>query len=152
MSGERAPASQAVLDFNGLVRTICVGGWPGLRNQPVARAMAATRSRLDDLTRVDLPQVTGTRRDPERVRRLLRSLARLSASSVARDPGRIQALCHLVARRYRLGQFDTDARVVGPIPGRTAVVTAADSPCTLAFVLGERPFSVIVRTHSATCR
>ncbi len=82
MSGERVPSSQAALDFAGLVETICVGGWPGLRGQPVARAMAATRSYLDDLTRVDLPQVTGVRRDPERVRRLLRSVARLSASPV----------------------------------------------------------------------
>ena len=102
MSGERAPSSQSALDFAALVQTICIGGWPGLRNQPVARAMTATRSYLDDLARIDLPQVTGVRRDPERVRRLLKSLARLSAS-----PARVTTLAKDVSTDERPMKPDT---------------------------------------------
>jgi hypothetical protein len=92
LTGEPAPGSTAALGFADLVQSLCIGGWPGLRNLTPQRAMAATRSYLEDVARVDLPAATGSRRDPVRVERLLRALARHSSSPVpattlARDVG-----------------------------------------------------------------
>ncbi len=82
MAREPAPSSTAAIDFTGLVETLCVGGWPGLRGLSSSDALAANRSYLRELARVDLPAITGVRRDPRRIGRLLRSLARNSAAPV----------------------------------------------------------------------
>lgn len=82
MAREPAPGSSAAIDFASLVETLCVGGWPGLREMPPAQALAVNRSYVRELVRVDLPAITGIRRDPRRVDRLVRSLARNSAAPV----------------------------------------------------------------------
>ena len=57
---------------------IAVGGWPGHldRGLTPAEAQRANRDYLDEIRRVDVPRVDGARRDPEKIGRLLRSLAR----------------------------------------------------------------------------
>ena len=73
-----------------LAELISVGGWPGIQNLEIDAALEAVRSYLDEVRRVDVSRVGGSRRDPERVARLLRSLARnvatyASVSTVAAD-------------------------------------------------------------------
>jgi predicted AAA+ superfamily ATPase len=60
-----------------LARAIAVGGWPGLHSLAPRQALRAVRDYLDEIRRTDVQRVEGgIRRDPERVGRLLRSLAR----------------------------------------------------------------------------
>jgi len=76
-----SPASELML--GDLAEEIARGGWPGLRDQPVARAQQAVRDYLDEIRRTDINAVDGIRRDRERVGRMIRSLARNVATHVA---------------------------------------------------------------------
>ncbi|HEY8808822.1 MAG TPA: DUF4143 domain-containing protein [Solirubrobacterales bacterium] len=66
-----------------MAEEIARGGWPGLRDQPIARVQQGVRDYLDEIRRTDINAVDGIRRDPERVGRLVRSLARNVATHVA---------------------------------------------------------------------
>ena len=73
---------------------IAAGGWPGHldRRLTPAQARQANRDYLDEIRRVDVPRVDGANRDPEKIGRLLRSLARnvatqARAATLAADAG-----------------------------------------------------------------
>jgi uncharacterized protein len=75
-----------------VVDEIARGGWPGLRERTIRQAQLATRDYLDDVARVDVGRVDAAHRDPDRVARLLRSLARnvathAAATTLAADAG-----------------------------------------------------------------
>jgi uncharacterized protein len=80
------------LTVGTLADRIAVGGWPGFRNHAVPDALVAVRGYLDEIRRTDISRVDGKRRDPVRVERLLRSLARnvatyAATSTLAADAG-----------------------------------------------------------------
>ncbi len=92
LDGEPARAADPGLKVADLVERVAIGGWPGLQHLPVGQALRATRDYLDEIRRVDVSRVDGTRRDPNRVGRLLRALARnvstyASATTLAADAG-----------------------------------------------------------------
>lgn len=66
-----------------LTEAIARGGWPALQALPIEDAMESVADYVDDVCRTDVNRVDGVRRDPARVRRLLRSLARNVATHVA---------------------------------------------------------------------
>lgn len=80
-----APASSATgsLSVVETVDQLCVGGWPALQGLPVDAAQTALRSYLDDVARVDMARVDDVRRDPARVSRVIRSLARHVATEAS---------------------------------------------------------------------
>lgn len=91
-AGDAARATAPSFDIRALADRIAVGGWPALIDRPVEAAQLALRGYLDDTARVDLQRVDETARDPENVARVLRSLARHSATegsarSLAADIG-----------------------------------------------------------------
>jgi hypothetical protein len=59
-----------------LVDDVIRGGWPGFRDLSTIDAAHAVRDYLDLIRRTDVQAVDGVRRDPDRVGRVLRSLAR----------------------------------------------------------------------------
>jgi predicted AAA+ superfamily ATPase len=61
---------------------IIKGGFPSLLNKTTEQAIEINRSYIDLLTEVDMSRVSGVKRRPEKVRSLLRSLARNSATLV----------------------------------------------------------------------
>ncbi len=80
------------LTIADLAEALALGGWPGLRGRSVQDGLQAVRDYLDEIARVDLGRVEGTRRDPGRVARLLASLARniatqAAATTLAKDTG-----------------------------------------------------------------
>lgn len=90
LKGSVAEAGESGSGIDDLAAEIARGGWPGFRTRPLESAMEAVRDYLGEVSRTDISQVDGVRRDPRRVERLLRSLSRnvattASASTLARD-------------------------------------------------------------------
>lgn len=83
LDGEPARAAGSELTVSGLADILCAGGWPGQLELPADGALRANRDYLGEIARADLSRVSETRRDPRRVERLLRSLARNVATPVS---------------------------------------------------------------------
>ena len=75
-----------------ITEQLCRGGWPGSLNLQLQPCLRARRDYLEEIQRLDIRRVDGIRRDPEKVARVIRSLAcniatEVSASSIAADAG-----------------------------------------------------------------
>jgi uncharacterized protein len=81
--GDDARASESSLTVRDIATLISVGGWPGLQDRSVDGALLALRGYLADTARTDLPRIDGVQREPERVMRVIRSLARYTATQVS---------------------------------------------------------------------
>lgn len=80
------------LTIQDVATRVAVGGWPSHQVLTHPQALQAMRGYLDEIRRVDIDRVDNVRRDPDRVGRLLTSLARnvatsVSVSALARDTG-----------------------------------------------------------------
>ncbi len=65
-----------------IVERIIMGGFPALIGKNISHAIDLNRSYVDLLAEVDMSRVSNTKRDPVKVRNLLRSLARNTATTV----------------------------------------------------------------------
>lgn len=83
LSGARVRARDPGLTVAGLAERLTVGGWPAQQGRSAAAGARAARDYLEQVRQVDVARVGGTRRDPAKVGRLLRSLARNTATEVA---------------------------------------------------------------------
>ena len=79
------PEVDVGVEVPDLVQAACRGGWPQFVDLAVDNAMRQVRSYVDDICRVDVSAVDGIRRSPERVMRLMQSLARNVAAHVSVD-------------------------------------------------------------------
>ena len=68
------------LDF--IIDRMLTGGWPTLLNESTKNAIKMNSAYVDLLCEVDMSRVSGIRRDPFKVRSLLRSIARNTATLV----------------------------------------------------------------------
>ncbi|MDR2556099.1 MAG: DUF4143 domain-containing protein [Bacteroidales bacterium] len=77
---------QSVIDSGLLVETIIEriikGGWPAFMNLSVNKALLLNRAYIDLLAEVDMSRVSNIKRDPVKVRALLKSLSRNTATLV----------------------------------------------------------------------
>ena len=94
LNGTRTSCPDPGLNIPELTELIAVGGWPGHLRLTSQQALRANRDYLEEIRRVDINRVDGVRRDPDKVGRLLRSLARnagtyASATGMAEDIGGI---------------------------------------------------------------
>jgi hypothetical protein len=92
LAGDTSRAAETGIDAIALAERIVVGGWPGLIDRSVEDSAIAVRAYLDDIRRADVQRVDGVAHDPDRVLRLMRSLARnvattVGVSTLARDVG-----------------------------------------------------------------
>jgi predicted AAA+ superfamily ATPase len=71
------------LTIKALAERVAIGGWPSLLARPTRDALLANRGYLDEVRRVDIGRVDAVRRDPDRVMRLVTSLARNVATTVS---------------------------------------------------------------------
>ncbi|MDE0232475.1 MAG: DUF4143 domain-containing protein [bacterium] len=79
------PVVETDVDVADLVDAACRGGWPQFIELPVGDAMRQVRSYVDNICRVDVSAVDGVRRSPDRVMRLMQSLARNVSNHVGLD-------------------------------------------------------------------
>lgn len=82
MAGGRASAT-GTFELAEIAEAVIRGGWPAHQQLPVQEAAQKVMDYLVEVTRTDINRVDGGRRDPIRVHRLLRSLARNVATHVA---------------------------------------------------------------------
>jgi predicted AAA+ superfamily ATPase len=68
------------LDF--IIDKMLIGGWPALLNENTKNAIKINSGYVDLLCEVDMNRVSGVKRDPLKVRSLIRSIARNTATSV----------------------------------------------------------------------
>jgi hypothetical protein len=92
MNGRLVSASDTATSVMRIAEVVCRGGWPAARGMPVAAGLRYVVDYVEELCRTDVRRVDGVDRDPQRLRRLMRSLARNVATEVtltnlARDVG-----------------------------------------------------------------
>jgi predicted AAA+ superfamily ATPase len=83
LDGAPPSSPDAGLEVPALAERIVTGGWPALVGLSVNQASRAVRDYLEEIRRVDVGRIDQISRDPEKVGRVLRSLARNIATSVA---------------------------------------------------------------------
>lgn len=83
LAGDHPRSDDPGLTVADLADRITAGGWPAQHGRRVTDAARAARDYLEQVRQVDVSRVAGSRRDPARIERLLRSLARNVATEVA---------------------------------------------------------------------
>lgn len=81
LAGEPTACADQGIAIPDLLEEIVRGGWPGYRELSARDAARAVRDYIDQVRRADVSAVDGVRRDPERVLRVMRSLARNTATA-----------------------------------------------------------------------
>lgn len=82
LQGSTLTFSKEALDLETTLDRMIRGGWPGLQTESVNSAALLNRAYIDLLAEVDMSRVSDIRRDSQKVRSLLRSLARNLATQV----------------------------------------------------------------------
>lgn len=83
LNGETQRSDQSRLAVPELAELVCRGGWPGQYGKPLVQCLRMNRDFLNEIRRADISRVSGRQRDPIKVGRLLRSLARNVATPAA---------------------------------------------------------------------
>lgn len=92
LTGAFEPTPGQTLELPTIVERIITGGWPASQGIPTRESARYASDYLDQTARLDVVGLEGVRHDPRKVRALLRSLARntateASGSTLARDAG-----------------------------------------------------------------
>lgn len=92
LDGVPPRSPRAELSVRSVAELVSVGGWPGHLGRSLKDAQRANRDYLTEICRGDIERVDGIRRDPDKVRRFLQSLARnvatqVAVSTMAKDAG-----------------------------------------------------------------
>lgn len=82
LDGAKAEVVDPGLELHDVAELLCRGGWPGFAQLDIAAALRRARDYLDEVVRADLKTVGPSPR-PEKVMRLLQSMARNLATDVA---------------------------------------------------------------------
>ncbi len=83
LTGDTATSAEVKLSVPDLATIIVRGGWPAQRGVRVSAAAQAAKDYLAQIAHVDVNRLDGSRRDAQRVSRLLASLARNVATEVS---------------------------------------------------------------------
>ena len=83
LDGAEQRARQTGLSITAVAELVSAGGWPAHIHNALPQTLRANRAYLDEIRRTDVSTVSGKTRDPVKVGRLLRSLARNVATPVA---------------------------------------------------------------------
>jgi uncharacterized protein len=71
------------LDVADIAECVAIGGWPAHQRLTTEQSILAVRDYLEEIVRADISRVDQRRRDPAKVMRVVRSLARNIATPVA---------------------------------------------------------------------
>lgn len=76
LRGNSVPFLNTELPLELIIERMIKGGWPALLNTPLEEAILLNRGYIDLLADIDMSRVSNVKRDPMKVRTLLRSIAR----------------------------------------------------------------------------
>jgi hypothetical protein len=76
LKGNTISLSDRELPLQLIIDRMIKGGWPALLNMSLEEATLLNRAYVDLLAEIDMSRVSNTKRDPRKVRTLLRSIAR----------------------------------------------------------------------------
>ena len=82
LDGAEQRAERSETSIAEVADLVCAGGWPGHVGKALTGILRVNRGYLDDIRRTDVSRAGGKTRDPVKVGRLLRSLARNVATPV----------------------------------------------------------------------
>lgn len=82
LEGAKIDTYDEAIELEFIVEKIISGGFPALMNKNITQATDINRAYIDLLAEVDMSRVSNVKRDPSKVRNLLRSLARNTATTV----------------------------------------------------------------------
>jgi predicted AAA+ superfamily ATPase len=82
LSGIQSQVSDHPTELELIVERIIKGGFPGLLNKSIHQAIEINRAYVDLLTEMDMSRVSDVKRNPLKVRSLLRALSRNVATTV----------------------------------------------------------------------
>ena len=80
--GEKIDIVDKPTDLDFIIEKLIIGGFPTLLNKTIEQATDLNRAYVELLAEVDMSRVSNVRRDPVKVRSLLRSLARNTSTLV----------------------------------------------------------------------
>ena len=81
LNGLSIVAGQSPLSLGDIIEETCHGGWPADRRVPLPEARRNVSDYVEEITRSDTRAVNGVRRDPQRMKALMRALARNTATA-----------------------------------------------------------------------
>lgn len=76
LSGDQKDFYEPAISLDFIIERICIGGWPLLIGDNIKNALSLNRGYVDLLCEIDMSRVSGVKRDPNKVRNLLRSISR----------------------------------------------------------------------------
>jgi uncharacterized protein len=80
--GDNITIEDKPTDLEFIIERIIIGGFPALIGKSIGQAIDLNRGYVDLLAQIDMSRVSNKKRDPVKVRNLLRSLARNTATTV----------------------------------------------------------------------
>ena len=103
--GHLRSAAPGEIGLSDIIEAICRGGWPASTSASLSAAQRYCLGYINEVSRADIPQLTGETRNPTGVMRLMRSLARNVASeaserTLATDTGDQQPLHRTTVSSY----------------------------------------------------
>ncbi len=83
LAGKFTGTSDPGLDTVDIAERVAVGGWPAHHTLSVKQSLQSVRDYLEEIARVDISRIDRHRRNPDKVVRVMQSLARNLATPVA---------------------------------------------------------------------
>ena len=74
--GKKINVTKSKVSINDIAHYICRGGWPGSLELPAKEQLLIPKDLLESIISKDVDEVDGTKKDKEKVRKLIRSYAR----------------------------------------------------------------------------
>ena len=74
--GKKINVTKSQTSINDIAHYICRGGWPGILELPLKEQLAVPKDLLESIISKDVDEVDGTKKDKEKIRKLIRSYAR----------------------------------------------------------------------------
>jgi uncharacterized protein len=131
MNGSAPSSGQAEFSLETLAEKIIIGGWPGIIGAGSKAALRYVQDYIALIAEVDIDRFGGKRRDPQKLMRLMQSLARnisteASLSSLAKDTAGNQAQLNNETVAEYLEALER-LMVVEPLPAWRAHIRSSDT-------------------------
>lgn len=161
------PKGASRLSLRDIADFVCKGGWPASANMDVAKAARIARGYIDAVVNEDIEKVSGVRHDPEKVRRLIYSLARnestlatqrtiIKDSSMAGEsapnPETVSAYLRCLTQMFFVDDIPAWSPALrSPVRIRAAAKRHLADPSLAAAALGATPVSLMGELKTLGC-